>query len=78
MPILGKWLNARPITPSDSAALTAPVGAISVGASGTVTVDTVGGQKNTPLTFAAGYIFEIAVTKVYSTGTTATGICGYW
>ena len=78
MPVLGKWHNAGPITPSDSVALPSAVGALSVGASGTITVDTIGGQKNVELTFAAGYIFEVAVTKVYATGTTATGICGYW
>ena len=78
MPTLGKWLNAASVTPSDSAALRSPAGAISVGASGTVTVDTVGGQKNVELTLAAGYIVEIAVTKIYATGTTATGICVFW
>jgi hypothetical protein len=78
MATLGKWLNARPITPSDSLALTGPVGALTVGVTGTVTVDTVGGQTNVTLTLVAGFQTEVAVTKVYATGTTATGICGYW
>jgi hypothetical protein len=77
MSTLGKFQNALPVTPSDSAGLNFPSRAISIGAAGAVAVDMYGGQKNVTITLSAG-MFELAVTKVYSTGTTATGIAVYW
>lgn len=71
------WRNARSVTPSDSAGLGLTSGAIAIGVAGTITVDMAGGEPNTLLTLPAG-LFEIAVTKIYSTGTTATGIAVLW
>lgn len=71
------YRNALGITPSDTVNLPSPTQAISVGVAGTVTVDMAGGQKNQLLTLPAG-MFTIQVTKIYATGTTATGIAAYW
>lgn len=72
------YRNVSAITPSDSANLPGTIRAFTVGASGTVTVDTIGGTNNVTLTCVAGWTYELLVTKVYATGTSATGINGYW
>lgn len=72
-----QYRNARSVTPSDSAGLGLTSNAISIGVAGTITVDMAGGEHAVLLTLPAG-LFEIAVTKVYSTGTTATGIAVLW
>lgn len=68
--------NARPVTPSDTLALGYTAQAIGLDAAGTVCVDTLGGSVNQTLTLGAG-ITNIAVTKVYATGTTVN-ITAYW
>lgn len=70
--------NASAITPSDTTNLPGVISGIGVGASGTVAVDTAGGSKNVTLTLTAGFVLELQITKVYNTGTSATGINGYW
>jgi hypothetical protein len=77
MAVAGLAQNAAPVTPSDSSGLLGVTQYISLGAAGTITVDMFGGQKNVTLTLPAG-LYPLAVTKVYATGTTATGICAYW
>lgn len=72
------YYNASAITPSDSTNLPGQILAISCGATGTITVDTVGGSKNVTLNCIAGWVYPVRVTKVYATGTSATGINGYW
>ena len=69
--------NARAVTTSDTVGLGLTSNAISIGVAGTITVDMAGGAKNVTLTLPAG-ISEISVTKVYATGTTATGIAVLW
>jgi hypothetical protein len=69
--------NARAVTPSDTAGLGLTSNAISIGVAGTITVDMAGGAKDVTLTLPAG-LFEIAVTKIYATDTTATGIAVFW
>lgn len=71
------YRNARSITPSDSTGLGFTSGAISLGVAGTITVDMAGGEPAQLLTLPAG-LFNISVTKIYATGTTATGIAAYW
>jgi len=51
---------------------------IYVGGSGDLKVDMVGGETVTFLTIAAGVIHPLRVRRVYSTGTTATGIIGLY
>jgi hypothetical protein len=69
------YVGAVAITPSDSANLTDAVSALYVGGSGAIKVTTFAGDTVTFLSVPAG-IFEVSVTKVFSTGTTATGIFG--
>lgn len=62
------------ITPSDSATIRVTRG-LYVGVSGDVYVDFERGGTNVKLgSFAAGISQGFQVTKIYSTGTTATGI----
>ena len=73
-----QFSNVSAITPSDTANLLGTISAFTVGVTGTVTVDSAGGSKNVTLTCVAGWVYPLRVTKVYATGTTATGINGYW
>jgi hypothetical protein len=73
-----KYRNASAITPSDSAGLPGTISAFTVGVAGTVTVDTYGGSKGILLNCIAGWTYELGVVKIYATGTSATGINGYW
>lgn len=64
------------ITPSDTALLPgATTGGINVAVGGTLSVDFQNGQKNVQLTVPAGFV-PIIVTRIYSTGTSATGLIG--
>ena len=72
-----QYRNARAVTPSDSVGLGLTSNAITIGVAGTIKVDMAGGASGITLTLPAG-LFEISVTKVYSTGTTATGIAVLW
>lgn len=73
------YSNAKAITPHDTNTLAATTRAISVGGAGTVSVDMAGpgGGTNIQLTLPAG-IHPLAVTKVYATGTAATGLVALW
>jgi hypothetical protein len=73
-----QYRNVSAIVPSDSTNLPGAISAFTVGVTGTVAVDTSGGSKNVALTCVAGWTYTLQVTKVYSTGTSATGINGYW
>lgn len=66
--------NSFAITPSDTADIPATTAGVVVAVGGTLTVTTVGGSK-AALTVPAGLI-PIIVTRVWATGTTATGITG--
>lgn len=70
--------HAYAITPSDSTILT-PTRGLWIGVGGAIKVDTVGGE--TAVTFSgipSGTLLPIAVTKVYSTNTTASSIVGLY
>lgn len=64
------------IQPSGSdVTLTTPCHVIWVGGSGTVKVDTVGGEIGVTFTVQAGVqILPVQAKKVYSSGTSATGL----
>lgn len=64
---------ASDISPSDTVDLPAAGRAINVASSGSVRVTTVKGDVAT-VTIAAGIAFPIRVQRIWSTGTTATGI----
>lgn len=70
----------RLITPHDTNDLVATTKGISFAAAGTLKVLTVTGDIVTIPSgaLAAGIIHPIAVKRVYSAGTTATGIVGYF
>lgn len=72
------YSNASAITPSDTTNLPGMVAAFSVGVAGTVAVDTVSGLQNVSITCVAGFIYPLRIVKVHATGTSATGINGYW
>lgn len=66
------------ITPNDSTALEHDTRAISLAGIGNLAVITVGGDNITILGLAAGIMHPIRLRKVLSTGTTASGIFGYY
>lgn len=66
-------LNLAPVTPDDATDLAWATRGINVATSGAVRVTTVGGDDAT-IYIAAGIAFPIRVTRVWATGTTATGI----
>ena len=68
-------VGAFAVTPSDTVDLAVPARGIYVGASGDLKVD-IGGDAITFVDIAAGVIHPLNVTRVYSTGTTATNIIG--
>lgn len=74
-----QFKNAFEVTPDDSNDLTYPDASLYVGTGGTVTVDFVDGGTNIPLTNVPnGTFLPVRVSRVYSTGTTASAIvAGY-
>lgn len=71
------YQNAAVVAPSDTANLSPIAWALYIGTGGTLKVDTLGGQIGVALTVPAG-LFPLMVTKVYATGTAATGIIALW
>ena len=70
--------NVLTITPSDGALLAYPVRALHCTVTaGLVKVDTAGGDVAVFLYLALGAVVPVQCTKVYSTGTAATGIVGF-
>ena len=65
--------RAETVVPSDTNDLALTSRAINVAATGTVAITTVSGDAAT-LYIAAGVAFPIRATRIWSTGTTATGI----
>lgn len=63
------------ITPDDGADLVRVTSALNVATAGTVRVTTVDGSTD-EITIQPGHAFPIRVTRVWLTGTTATGIRG--
>lgn len=76
--LLGQWLGpfteATAVTPHDTNDLTVPCRALFIGVAGNVKVDMVGVGAAVVFTAMAIGIHQIAVTRVYSTGTAATNI----
>jgi hypothetical protein len=68
------YAHAAAITPSDTAD-SVNYRAVYVGGAGNLKVTTKTGTDTT-LAVIAGQVIPIAVTRVFSTGTTATGIVG--
>lgn len=65
--------NLYAVAPSDTQDLPNTSRAINVAQAGALRVTTTGGTTAT-LTVAAGGVFPVRVTRIWATGTTATGI----
>lgn len=63
------------VSPSDTTDLSDVTNALNVATPGTVRVTTLDGSV-TDVSIAPGYAFPLRVTRVWATGTTATGIRG--
>lgn len=74
----GPAVNATAVTTSDSADLSYVTRGIYVGGSGNLKVDMLGGGSVTFTGLAAGVIHPIRATRIYATGTTATGVIALW
>jgi hypothetical protein len=70
--------NAAAVTPNDSTDLTYTTRALFVGGAGNIAVTMAGGQSVTFTGVTAGALLPIRVTRVLSTGTTATNIMALW
>ena len=66
------------VTPNDSADLASASRALYIGGAGDVSVVTVGGDTVTLSGAQAGSIIPVRVSRVRSTGTTATNIVAMW
>lgn len=65
-------------TKSDTIDFTAgALGGFYVGVTGNVKVNTIGGQTITLTAIPAGTVIKLCVSRVWSAGTTATGIVGF-
>ena len=76
--------RAAAVTPSNTTDIPAVTGGTNngcvlyIGGYGDLTVDTVGGDTVTFVGVNGGTFFPVQVTRVYSTGTSATGIVALW
>jgi hypothetical protein len=72
--------HAAAITPNDAADLANATRFIRITVAGTLRVTMVGGEDVTYLSgsLALGVAHRLRVTRVFATGTTATGIFGEW
>jgi len=71
------YSHAVSVTPNDSTDLTVPAWAFIPATSGTVKITTYWGDTVT-VTVVAGYTYNIRTKRIWSTGTTATGIVALW
>lgn len=62
------------VTPSDSADLDAPCPAIHVSVGGAIKITTLNGSDVTIPAVAGGGVWPVGAQRIWSTGTTATGI----
>lgn len=69
------FLGAQEITPSNTVDLATPVSALHISVAGALKVNMANGATVTFASVPVGTI-EIAVTRVFATGTAATGIVG--
>lgn len=72
--MIGPADNLVAITPNDSTDLVNVSRAIYVGGAGDLVVTPYGGGSNVTLAVVAGAVLPIRVSRVLSTGTTATGL----
>jgi hypothetical protein len=76
--------RAAAVTPSNTTDIPSVTGGTNngcvlyIGGYGDLTVDTVGGDTVTFVGVNGGTFFPVQVTRVYSTGTSATGIVALW
>lgn len=70
--------NAVAITPSDSSNLPIITKGFTVAATGTLKADFADSGTVTMTALVVGTVYPMAIKKVYATGTTATGIIGYY
>lgn len=66
--------RAVAVTPNDSADLAVMTKAFIVGAAGDIKVDMAEGEDALVIYAIAGFQYNLQITRVYSTGTDATGI----
>jgi len=76
--MLAPFDHLADVTPSDTVDLTKVARGIKIGVAGTLKVLCGGSEAVTLTNLAVGVFHNIAVRRVYSTGTTATGIQVGW
>lgn len=81
MPLTGPATHARSLTASDTLDLSDIPRWLTVETGGTLSVDMLDNDAaDNPVTVPAndGQVVFVRVSRIYATGTTATGIVGYW
>lgn len=73
MPLSGPALDIVPVVPSDGSLLGEPAIGLYCEVGGDVVIDTITGTQRT-VAVADMSILPVGVTRVYATGTTATGL----
>ena len=73
-------VHAALVTPNDTTDLTTVSRYVAISAVGTLKVTTMGGDTVTIPSgaLAAGQMFPLRVSRVWASGTTATGIVAFW
>lgn len=75
---LGSWRYSIDVTPSDSTTFDRETKAVMVTGSGNVNVRFIGDQETRVIPMVASQPLPLAVDRIYSTSTTATGIKAFW
>jgi len=70
--------HALAVTPNDTTDLPHTIAGFIPGAAGNVKLDTAGGETGVTIAVVAGQYYGIRSTRIYSSGTTATGIVGFY
>jgi len=70
--------NAAALSGADLVLTQTPSRLIVAAVAGNIKVDTLGGQSAVTIAIAAGVPLPLRVTKIYNSGTTATGVTALW
>jgi len=74
---MNQYYHAAAVSTSNTVDLPIRATAFVVGADGTVKVNTFY-ETGVTLTCIAGFVYPVTVTRIYASGTSATGIVALW
>jgi len=71
-------IDGENVTPSDSAALNNVTRAVYVGSGGALRAEFISGREVTFQALPTGAILPLRVSRIFATGTTASGLVALW